>query len=443
MYGLLYLRRGMIFGAGYTDVHATLPVLRIVLVLMPVTALLFLVERRARPSAPGHLRRDRRCWRLAVLGGKVYPEIIQRFVVTPNEIDKETPLHRPRHRIHAPGLRARPLRGARVLRRRGPEPRRHSRQRRHHAQRPAVGPQAAAHHLRAAPGNPHLLRLRARGQRPLLDQWRLSPGLALAARARHLQPAQPHLDQRAPHLHARLRAVPGPRERIHQRGPAGALHQEHSARLHDLARRSRGRKSITARCPTIIASCNTEAQEFDYPAGDKNVYTNYQGEGGIPVEQLLAAAALCAALRRNEDPAFQRHPPRKPPDDLPPGSRPRRAPDALPALRPRPLHGHRRRWLARLDAGRLHNLRQVSLLRPDPGVGNYIRNSVKATINAYTGQVHFYISDPTDPLIQVYSRIFPGVFRAARRHARGLARAHPLSRRSSSPSRRANTPSFT
>jgi hypothetical protein len=41
---------------------------------------------------------------------------------------------------------------------------------------------------------------------------------------------------------------------------------------------------------------------------------------------------------------------------------------------------------------------------------NYVRNAVKATINAYSGQVRFYISDPSDPLIQVYARIFPGVF---------------------------------
>jgi hypothetical protein len=47
---------------------------------------------------------------------------------------------------------------------------------------------------------------------------------------------------------------------------------------------------------------------------------------------------------------------------------------------------------------------------PAEGVGNYIRNAVKATVNAYSGQVRFYISDPSDPLIQAYARIFPGVF---------------------------------
>jgi uncharacterized membrane protein (UPF0182 family) len=43
---------------------------------------------------------------------------------------------------------------------------------------------------------------------------------------------------------------------------------------------------------------------------------------------------------------------------------------------------------------------------------NYMRNSVKVVVDAYLGDVTFYISDPLDPLIQVYSRIFPSVFRS-------------------------------
>ncbi len=44
---------------------------------------------------------------------------------------------------------------------------------------------------------------------------------------------------------------------------------------------------------------------------------------------------------------------------------------------------------------------------------NYIRNSVKATIDAYDGTVHLYVFDPTDPLIQAYQRLFPDLFAAA------------------------------
>ena len=50
--------------------------------------------------------------------------------------------------------------------------------------------------------------------------------------------------------------------------------------------------------------------------------------------------------------------------------------------------------------------------QPQSGGGlNYIRNSVKVVIDAYNGSVDFYVSDPGDPLIQTYQRIFPGLFK--------------------------------
>jgi len=56
---------------------------------------------------------------------------------------------------------------------------------------------------------------------------------------------------------------------------------------------------------------------------------------------------------------------------------------------------------------------------------NYIRNAVKATVDAYTGKISLYVFDPSDPIIQDYERLFPQLFRPAsempadlRRHAR-------------------------
>jgi len=57
--------------------------------------------------------------------------------------------------------------------------------------------------------------------------------------------------------------------------------------------------------------------------------------------------------------------------------------------------------------------------------GNYIRRSVQATVDAYDGTVRFYVTDGSDPLVQIYDRIFPGLFlplqempRDLRRHSR-------------------------
>jgi uncharacterized membrane protein (UPF0182 family) len=44
------------------------------------------------------------------------------------------------------------------------------------------------------------------------------------------------------------------------------------------------------------------------------------------------------------------------------------------------------------------------------GQVNYIRNSVKVAVNAYTGQMTYYVVDPSDPVIQVWERIFPDLF---------------------------------
>ena len=43
---------------------------------------------------------------------------------------------------------------------------------------------------------------------------------------------------------------------------------------------------------------------------------------------------------------------------------------------------------------------------------NYIRNSVKAVVNAYTGATEFYVADPEDPVIRTWERIYPGVFKS-------------------------------
>ncbi len=44
------------------------------------------------------------------------------------------------------------------------------------------------------------------------------------------------------------------------------------------------------------------------------------------------------------------------------------------------------------------------------GTFNYVRNSVKVVIDAYTGKMTFYVMDPHDPIIQTYEKAFPGMF---------------------------------
>src|SRR6266849_312592 len=57
---------------------------------------------------------------------------------------------------------------------------------------------------------------------------------------------------------------------------------------------------------------------------------------------------------------------------------------------------------------------------------NYIHNSIKATVDAYDGDVHLYVFDAEDPLIRAYQQLFPELFTAASAMPAGL-RAHTRS----------------
>jgi len=45
------------------------------------------------------------------------------------------------------------------------------------------------------------------------------------------------------------------------------------------------------------------------------------------------------------------------------------------------------------------------------GIGNYIRNSVKVTVDAFHGAVTYYVADPEDPIVRTYAKAFPGLLR--------------------------------
>ncbi len=51
---------------------------------------------------------------------------------------------------------------------------------------------------------------------------------------------------------------------------------------------------------------------------------------------------------------------------------------------------------------------------------NYIRNSVKVVVNAYDGSVDFYVFDNNDPLIKVWSKIYPGLFKPKSEMTKGM-----------------------
>jgi uncharacterized protein len=172
---------------------------------------------------------------------------------------------------------------------------------------------------------------------------------------------------------------------------------------------------------------HTAQPEFNYPSGADNVFTRYQGKGGFPVSSL---AMRVAAAIEQADPNI---------------------------LLTSYLTGESRMMIHRTVRDRLVSLAGFLSWDTDPylvvtesgrlvwtidgyttseahpysrsvelgaiGDVNYIRNSVKATVDAYDGETHIYVFDAADPIIRAYQRLFPKLFQPASAMPRDL-RAH-------------------
>ena len=155
----------------------------------------------------------------------------------------------------------------------------------------------------------------------------------------------------------------------------------------------------------------TKVPEFSYPTATGNINTTYAGKGGVPIDSLLKKA-LFAATFKTEKILLS--------SDITAESRiiynrniNERVRAIAPFLR---FDGDpymvvdatgRLKWI--IDAYTYSD--RLPYSKPIQGGINYMRNSVKATIDAYDGTLNFYISDPNDVLAKVYARMFPALFK--------------------------------
>lgn len=173
----------------------------------------------------------------------------------------------------------------------------------------------------------------------------------------------------------------------------------------------------------------TKQQEFDYPQGQNNTLTSYQGTGGI-VLRSLARRVLIAADRGDLGTLpFS--------DDVNSQSRllmRRNIRQRVAQLAPF-LIFDQDPYIVVGDDGRLSWIMDAFTTSDSypysthyslgDGTVNYVRNSVKVVIDAYNGTTTFYVFDGSDPVLSAYRRIFPDLFRDAaampadlRRHIR-------------------------
>jgi uncharacterized membrane protein (UPF0182 family) len=162
---------------------------------------------------------------------------------------------------------------------------------------------------------------------------------------------------------------------------------------------------------------NTRQKEFDYPQGDANASTVYEGASGFAVGGFFRRLVLAWELGDLSRLPFA--------DDVTPESRVlmrRRIGERVETLAPFLTYDADPYIVVGSD-GRLYWIMDAytttdtyPYARHNETAGgtiNYIRNSVKVTVDAYDGSVAFYVFDREDPLLRAYRNLFPALFRDA------------------------------
>ena len=419
-YGLLFSSGNVLYGAAYTDVHARLPMLSVLQVASVVVALLFIIGifksgiKLQVVGISGLLV-------LSLLGGTVYPSIIQSVRVVPNETTLERPFiaNHIRATLKAYGLE-------KVQEEEFP------------SEEPLT-PQVISQNEQT------IQNLRLWDHMPLLNAYRQQQSLrpyyeflnvdvdryTVNGEKRQVMLAARELNpERIP-----VRRWSG-RRLQYTHGYGIVMNQVNAVSaegwpkylIKDIDPMFSAGPELKITEPRIYFGetsldynvVKTRLVEFDHPRGDTNVTTTYKGKGGFLIGGGLRRILLAFYL---QDTNFLLS------RDLSPNSRlliRRNIVDRVRAvapflmLDPDPyivLSNGRLYWF--IDAYTISDTYPYSLPAFEGGY-NYLRNSVKVVIDAYHGSIFLYIADPNDPLVKSYSRMFPKLFIPISRMPAGL-----------------------
>ena len=405
MYNLLYSSRGVAFGASYTDVHAQLFAYKILLVISILAAIAFIVNIQFKqikiPLATIGV------WLVtAFLLGEVYPGIIQRFAVTPNEIAKEKPYieNNIKFTNKAYGL-------DKIKEIDFPV--------RQNLTRDIVNRDAATIH-----------NVRLWDYRPLKDTYRQIQVIRQYYDFLDVDIDRYHIGNEYVQLMLSAREISVPTA-------ARTWINEHLVYTHGYGLAATRVNAVAPEgLPILLIKdippvsppdlkidrpeiyfgesqkgyilVKTNQKEFDYPKGNDNVYTTYKGTAGIPLNGFRRL--IFSYLFGDTDLFFT--------STITPDSRIVYRRDILQRVKTIApflsydsdpyivISGGKLYWI--LD-GYTHTMR-YPYSQPYGHRFNYIRNSVKVVLDAYNGTVRFYVINPDDPIIQTWQKIFPGVF---------------------------------
>ena len=418
---LVFSPRGIVFGAAYTDIYASLPVLGALAVFAALCAVACLAQiaRSGLRLVAGGLIALALVW---VVGLGIYPALLQRFRVTPNELAAERPFigHNIRMTRQAYGL-------DRIVEREFPAD--------------------EALDARALERNGATIRnIRLWDYRPLLrtfaqlqeirtyykfvdvdnDRYNVNGEyrqLMLSPRElsyQHLQ-SRIWINEHLTYTHG-YGVVVGPVNRVTAEGLPEFLVKDIPPQS------SNGFPKITrpqiyyGEASNEYVLVKTKSQELDYPSGDQNIYTSYSGLGGIQLSSFFRKVLF--ALRFGEIKILLSN-------DLTEQSRImmyRTVGQRVRQIAPF-FNFDRDPYMVIDDDGRMiwmldgyTTTDRYPYSEPVPGMGNYIRNSVKVTVDAYDGTVTFYRADDTDPIVRAYGGAFPGLLKPIDRMPETLRR---------------------
>jgi uncharacterized membrane protein (UPF0182 family) len=406
---LLYSTTGPLVGASFADLHATLTGLRIAGVAALAGGALVLWGATSQRLARNTVLALGLYFGVSLLGVGLYPTIVQRLVVAPNELVKETPqlaqhIAATRRAWALDGVVTRDLTGEARLTERDIR-----------ANRPTID------NVRLWDRDPllqtfgQLQEIRTYYDFVSVDddrywidgQYRqvmLSPRELNSASL----PTRTFINERLTFTHG-MGLTLGPVNQVTQEGLPVLF-------IKDLPPVSSVSLRVTR--PAIYFGeltdswvfARTRQREFDYPSGDENIFATYEGTGGVRVGSFWRRLVLAAHFRSlkvllssditNESRALYVRNIRE------------RARTALPFL-----VFDRDPYLVIDDAGRLRWIldaytatRRYPYAQPLPDGTNYLRNSVKVVIDAYDGTVTAYQADAADPLVRTLAKVFPGIF---------------------------------
>ncbi len=419
LYALMYSTSGVAYGASYSDVHAQIPAYWVLLVLsVLVAALLF-----AMPV----LKKWK--WVVYVIGAYfvvlvgfswIYPGVVEQYLVKPNELAKEAPYIKNNIKFSRLGYGLDKAREELF---------------------PAKDSMSYGDIMKNE-STIHNIRLWDR--RPLIQTYKQLQEIRLYYDFNSVDVDRYHFQNKYTQVALAVRELPSTQlpERartwvnmhlVYTHGygvvmsPVNEVTPDGLPKfiIQDIPPRSSTSIAITQ--PQIyygeetdgFTIVHTTTKEFDYPKGNQNVYATYQGKGGVQLSSYfrrlvysLDLSDLNIILSRyiTDQSRVMFH---RVITDRDRTIAPFLAYDSDPYVVVG-QNGHLY-WIH--DAYTTTNMfpysEPVNLSRDRSGI-NYIRNSVKVVIDAYNGDVSYYIIDPSDPLVQTYSKIFPVLFKPAK-----------------------------